>query len=267
MKLTLVILHTNDFHSTLDAFAKVATLAERARAEHPGRVLLLDSGDTFYFHREPDARMPLTDGVLDLMAAMGYDAFTPGNRDLAPARAEEVLAELAPRLPFPIVAANVVNRATGQLWPGMRPYVTKELDGIRVGILGLVAAGGHPGASDPLVAAQRYAPVLRPQCDLLLLLAHLSSKQVLPVVSQVPGIDLVLGGHSHEICRQPLSLAGVPYFQAGNFGKLITRIVLTLNGKRLAGMTSEIVSLDASIQEHPGIAYRAAALRRRLEGR
>ncbi len=222
----LVILHTNDTHSRMDPFpldggpfqglggvARRATLIRRIRARHPN-VLLLDSGDIF--QGTPYFNFFKGEIELEAMSAMGYDAATIGNHDFD--NGVSGLAAMMPRATFPFVSANY-DVAGSLLEPWVTPWTIREPGGLRVGIFGLgIAFEGlvleelHEGVryTDPFAAARRCVSELREQgCSLVICLSHLGYRYRGPRASdirlarEVPGIDLILGGHTHTFMDEP----------------------------------------------------------------
>ena len=222
----LVILHTNDTHSRMDPFpmdggpfqglggaARRATLIKRVRDEHPN-VLLLDSGDIFqgtpyfnFFKGEVEYRA---------MSEMGYDVTTIGNHDFD--NGVEGIVEMMPHASFQFVSANY-DVSASLLAPHVRPWIIREVGGVRVGIFGLgIALDGlvleqlHEGVryTDPFAAARRCVSELRAQgCSLVVCLSHLgyryrgNTPSDTLLAQDVEGIDLILGGHSHTFLDQP----------------------------------------------------------------
>jgi 5'-nucleotidase len=225
-ELRLVILHTNDTHSRIDPFpmdggryeglggvARRATLIRRVRQANP-HVLLLDSGDIFqgtpYFN--------FFGGEVELkaMSAMGYDAATLGNHDFD--NGVDGLVGMLPHATFPLVSTNY-DVAGSTLDGHVRPHLTRTFGGVKVGIFGLgidfdrlVLPALHAGVSysDPADAARRSAEALQNEgCGLVICLSHLGYRYDGDRVSDtelaqaVPGIDLVLGGHTHTFLDAP----------------------------------------------------------------
>jgi len=222
----LVILHTNDTHSRLDPFpmdggpyqglggvARRASLIRRIRSEHP-HVLLLDSGDIFqgtpYFN--------FFGGEIELraMSEMAYDAATLGNHDFD--NGVGGLVAMMPHASFPFVSANY-DVSGSALEPWVRPWLIKEVGGVRVGIFGLgiafeglVLSSLHEGVrhGDPAAAAKRAVSALRAQgCALVICLSHLGYRYAgdrpsdVALAREVEGIDLILGGHTHTFMDAP----------------------------------------------------------------
>jgi 5'-nucleotidase len=228
----LTILHTNDQHSRIDPFpmdgrdtagkggmAHRAALIKQIRQQEKN-VLLLDSGDIFqgtpYFN--------FFGGELEykLMSQMGYDVATLGNHDF-----DNGLTGLERQLQhakFPFVIANYDFSQT-QLAGRFKSYQILEREGIRIGVFGigielagLVAEKLHGNTKhlDPIQKATETAAILRKKekCDLVICLSHLGYKYDTSKVSdqvlatQVPGLDLILGGHTHTFLEKPDVLTG-----------------------------------------------------------
>jgi len=262
---TLIILHTSDLHGHVhptdeladrdfgEGLARVASTVKSVRAE--GRtVLLLDSGDTI--QGTPAQALVFggkigdgSDPIVRAMNAVGYDAMAVGNHefDFGLERLEKSRAAAK----FPWLSANIL-RGKGE--PAFPPYAIREVGGVRIGILGLTTKSvpdwEHPGNieglrfTDPLEAARRYVPVLRAQehCDLVIVIAHLGfekdpstgedrgssdENQAYAVATEVPGIDLLLTGHTHSDIS-PRLVGKTWISQPGRFGSVLTRFDVSL---------------------------------------
>lgn len=178
------------------------------------------------------------------MNRIGYDAMAVGNHefDFGLDRLEKSRAEAR----FPWLSANVL-REDGRT--AFAPYLVRKIGGIRVGILGLTTksvASWEPPSHvagrkfrDTIEAARRYVPQLRGQerCDLVIVLTHQGferdpstgadrggseENQAYALAVEVPGIDLLLTGHTHAVI-EPRRLGGAWISQPGRFGNTLTR--------------------------------------------
>ncbi len=298
---TLVVLHTNDTHGHPAAFdlnpAKQvgglparATLVERIRQEHPN-VLLLDAGDvntglmvSNLFHAEPD--------ILGYNA-LGYDAMTLGNHEFDPPR--PVLLDQMARAAFPFLSANVRTSDGGLL---AQSHIIRPFDGFSVAVFGLTTPEtretAHPAHvsdlrfEDPVAAAQALVPGLRRQADLVIALTHLGidadpDRGARRLAREVPGIDLIVDGHSHTrldapmVVEHPASGTRTILVQAWKWGLLLGKLDLTLQNGRIEKHAFEPVpiNLDArTVPEDPELLAllqpyvdRAAAAGARVIGR
>ncbi len=238
----LVILHVNDTHGRLfdrddenkvGRIARFSTLVTDIRNENPGRTLLLHAGDDF---SRADIPVIYSGGEISirLMHTMGCDAFTPGNGDFY--FGLENLLDVTRQARFPIVSANLFLRKTGKLI--FAPYTIKDVAGVKVAILGLgFVKTEHPSCwtvdfRDPVEIARQYAPELRKKADLVIALTHIGVEEDQRLASQVPDIDIIIGGHSHTVLETPISISRpggsgcVRVVQAGEYYKFLGRLDL-----------------------------------------
>src|SRR5215216_5784618 len=139
----ITILHTNDTHSQIDPLpandanagkggvARRATVVKRVRKENPN-TLLIDAGDVL--QGTPYFNFYKGEVEYKAMTAIGYDVGTLGNHDFD--NGVDALAEAMKYAKFEFVSANYDVRGTA-LESRVKPYVVRELAGVRVGIFGL----------------------------------------------------------------------------------------------------------------------------------
>ncbi len=264
----LTILHTSDLHGSVlpwddarnrparGSLAQVATVVRsvRAAADHP--VLLLDSGDTLQgtpLEQFVHVRWGEPSPSIAAMNLIGYQAMAVGNHEFN--FGLDVLEKARRQARFPFLSANVVRADSGE--PAFTPYLVVEARPVRVGILGLTTPHipgwelpeHYPGlAFQPMdEAARRWVPVLRNRegCDLVVVLAHCGFERDLRTgepngsdvenfgwrLSRVPGIDLLLTGHTHRNIA-PRRLHGVIVSQPGSHARFVTRIDLRLEREK-----------------------------------
>ena len=253
----LVILHTNDTHSTImplnpnidnrdlagrGGFLRRVNMIKEQRNLHPG-LLLIDSGD----FSQGSGYYTLFKGEVEigLMNQMGYDAVTIGNHEFD--FGMENMAKLFRMADFPVVCSNY--DCTGTVLEGLvKPYVTLKREGVKIGLFalapplkGLVFDGNCEGITylDPAETAQKYIDILRKQekCDLVICISHLGWEvSVYPdekFLSLTDGCDLVLGGHTHtympELKYTPDKNGKmIPVDQNGKHGAFVGKLVLDL---------------------------------------
>jgi 2',3'-cyclic-nucleotide 2'-phosphodiesterase (5'-nucleotidase family) len=228
------ILYTNDTHGHLQSFfadgnKPVGGVAKRAiyfaeKRRHPGMTwLTLDAGDAI-------SGTPLSDifnGYLDVeaMNRMHYDAMTLGIHDFD--YGVDVLRKRMSEATFPVLSANIVIAKTGQVFS--KPYVIIERDGMKFAIFGLttmeindqVADGNFRNltAVDPIETARTLVPKLRQQADMVIGLTHLGVNEDIHLASQVPGIDVIVGGFSHSELQVPMKVGETLIVQDAYYGK------------------------------------------------
>ena len=247
----LTILHTNDTHSRIEPFpsddsrnanlggaARRAALIKKIR-EESSNVLLVDAGDVFqgtpYFN--------FFKGELDykLMSAMGYEISTVGNHDFDAGLPGWL--NILPLAKFPLVTANYDFSRT--ILKGLfAPYKIFRKGRIKVGVFGLgVELKGwvDPALTEetkyiePVPVAKEMVEELRAKkCDLILCLSHLGYPSDQILASEVSGIDVIIGGHSHTFMNQPDQVVNSEGFstlihQVGFAGIRLGRIDLTFS--------------------------------------
>lgn len=253
----LVVLHTNDTHSTVmplsgnlndtmkaarGGFLRRVALVKEERAKEPD-LLLFDSGD--FSQGSPYYTLYKGDVEVRLMNRMRYDAATIGNHEFD--FGLENMARIFRMAEFPIVCANY--DFTGTPVEGtVRPYVVIERKGLRIGVFGLsprldglVSKENYRGVtfSDPIEKAREVAGRLRNEerCDVVVCLSHLGWQMSKPdvddstLIAATRDIDLVLGGHSHTYLKELEWVKNadgkpVPVDQNGKHGIFVGRLVL-----------------------------------------
>ncbi|MBB6672344.1 bifunctional metallophosphatase/5'-nucleotidase [Cohnella nanjingensis] len=220
----LTLLHTNDIHSHFEEAARIAGFVKEIRREVPeDGLLLLDCGDHL------DRVRPETEGShaavnRALLEQLRYDAVTLGNNEgLTCTRAQ--LDRLYHEAPFRIVCANMTDAATGGYPSWLKPSLTIRRAGMTVALLGLTAPyheyyellGWH--AADPIETAAAWAATMRREADVLVVLSHLGLRQDERLAVAVPGLDLILGAHTHHLLETPLRIGETTICAAGKFGR------------------------------------------------
>ena len=259
-KKQLVILHTNDTHSTIlplnvnlddkdlagrGGFLRRIKMLKEQRQQHPD-LLLFDSGD----FSQGSGYYTLFKGEVEvgLMNQMHYDAVTIGNHEFD--FGMENMAKIFRQANFPIVCSNY--DFTGTVLEGLvKPYITIKRNGVKIGVFalcpplrGLVLDNNCEGITflDPAEAGQKYIDLLRNQekCDLVICLSHLGWKDSeYPderFVSLTEGCDLVLGGHTHTympVLEYAPDKTGkiIPVDQNGKHGAFVGKLILNLDQK------------------------------------
>lgn len=145
------------------------------------------------------------------LAALGFDAGVLGNHDFD--GGVSVLARLGPTLKFPVLASNITFKDAGidSFYP--KTKIIKKGD-VSVGVFGLVTPGLKALISDPdgfdierdiVKKAGECVRDLRAQgVDAVVALNHIGLDLDKKLAASVPGIDVIVGGHSHDAVKEPL---------------------------------------------------------------
>lgn len=172
-------------------------------------MLLLDAGDLlFKKYSAPvagnDTKMVTEKAKLiaESFSLMGYDAMAIGDDDLS--LGKEFLMEMSNKVKFPFLSSNVIDEATGK--PLFQTSLIKKSNGLRIGIFSLLAPDTFPNPYDPrkkglsvrspTETAQAMVKELQPKTDLIILLSHLGYPKDVEMAQTVPGIHLIVGGHT-----------------------------------------------------------------------
>jgi 2',3'-cyclic-nucleotide 2'-phosphodiesterase (5'-nucleotidase family) len=202
---TITILHTNDIHGALDNAPRLTTLINQGRAAAgKDNLLLLDAGDVFtgtlystLFQGEAEAWFMNHDG---------YDAMTIGNHDFD--RGPQGLADFIKRLNFPVVSSNMDFKNISPLKTLIKPYLIVQKSGSRFGLFGLItgrtaelsSSGPDVIFNDEIASAKTTVAVLKDQgINKIIVLSHLGWEADLKLAAAVPGLDVIVGGHTHTL--------------------------------------------------------------------
>jgi len=230
---TITLVHVNDTHSHLDAWgpkdrnldgtiggmAKAATMITEVRAHEPN-VLLLHAGDVFH----GDLFFNKYFGVpeFELMKQLGFDAMAVGNHefDFGPDVLAFALGTAFGGETLPLLSANLDMTGYSVLTTWIKPSIIKEVGGVRIGIFGMTQPddvlnmpdpvkilGGYPDTATLLGIAGLTAAQLRAGgAEVVICLSHLGVLYDQAIAANVPGIDIIVGGHDHYVFEQPLAV-------------------------------------------------------------
>ena len=270
---TLTILQMNDTHGYLEphpelfwesggavyrtagGYARISALFKQIRAERNGAVVTLDNGDTLHgtfpaVHSKGEAFIaPVNLLKLDAWTVHWDFAYGVG-----------CLRELASKLDHPLLAINCYRKDTNELvYP---PTLLLERGGISVGIIGIAATiidktmpkSFSEGlrftlGNDEL--PQHMADLRAKGADIIVVLSHLGLPQDLKIAREVPGIDALISGHTHNRLFEPLEVNGTVIIQSGCHGSFIGRLDLDIENRKIKAFRHELICIDESIAPDP----------------
>jgi len=261
----LIIIHTNDEHGYLlpveskdfyeggAAYCVTHWLSNGYDPQAPGsNVLLLSAGDNWtgpaistWFHGE---------STIEVMNAMGYRAAVVGNHDFD--AGQEVLRQRIAQARFPYLAANLYRQGTEELVDFVRPYLLVEVNGVRLGIIGL-ALRETPDVTaikyleglefgDYERALRRWVPRVRQEgAQIIIVEAHVPAQDLALLALKVQdlGIALFAGGHQHQ---SRVTSAGGALVAAGSANwqdYVLTRLVYDPVANKIAASRQELVTV------------------------
>ncbi len=189
---------------------------------------------------------------------MGYDAFTPGELDFSFGVGEVI--RMSQRANFPFLAANLVDANSKA--PVFKPYVIKEVQGFKIGILGLISdrspLGGPPEEkgkyliTDPFEAAKKIIGVLRKQCRVIVALAHMEADEQKMLATNVHGIHFVINGHLTHAHQDPQLVAHTQVLIAGSRGEHLGQVDFFKQRGRLFSRY-QLNALKTDYKENPEV--------------
>jgi 5'-nucleotidase / UDP-sugar diphosphatase len=300
--LTFTILHTNDEHSTLLPSPRsdhhpelvnptrggIARLAQavadiRERKAALGEPVLLVSGGDF-IGGSAFAWLLLEDRApeLSLLVEIGYDVVTIGNHEYD--YGSDRLARYLAAAGYPDAAARTALVASNTLIPPTHPLAEAGIrqthlvaldNGLTIGFFGLLgrhASGLAPLAppvtfADPVATAIAAVAALRGAgADVVVAVTHAGTAEDVVLAERVPGIDVIVGGHTHEALYQPVERGGTVIVQAGSMLSYLGVLKLAYDAetgrvsvRNGASGQPHLQPIDHTVPEHPGIAAAMAA--------
>ncbi len=305
---TLRILHINDFHSRFESItktdstcnaegeqkgecfggiARLKTAIDSARgaAKAAGEnVVLLSAGDEFQgslFFTQYKSKI-----VSDFMNDMGFDVVATGNHEFDDGPAE--FATFIDAAKFPIIGGNFDTSKDPDLKG--RPEGTYVLDmgGQKVGIIGALTEETPEISSVGAVTFSSAAEYIKAQAEKfaaeginkVIVLSHLGYTIDEKIAAEVPGIDVIVGGHSHTYLSSTDEKAAGPYptlvkspdgtevpiVQAGSYGKYLGDLVVTWDDSgKVTKAEGAPIALDASVKPDQGFLDRLSEAGKPLE--
>jgi len=281
---------------TRGGYARLAALIAKRRAARQGEgpVLVLDGGD-YSMGTAFGAAGRETGGELQIMSRMGYDATTFGNHefDLGPAGLGQSIGVAAKtgRVPA-VVASNTIFAKNDATLADLqrvakagviRRHVVNERGGMRFGIFGVLGkeaqfyTGGAGAATfgDAIETAREMVKVLREteKVDVVICLSHggvqkgkdgrFSEGDDVAIARAVPGIDVVVGGHSHTELREAIIVNGrTPVVQTGKEGQNLGELVVTLDGGKLTVESYRLHPIDDTVAGDRAVAGEIESLKK-----
>jgi 2',3'-cyclic-nucleotide 2'-phosphodiesterase (5'-nucleotidase family) len=200
-------------------------------------LLILDGGDALtmsFFNRESEREKARkrAEVVLKIYEKMGYDAINIGDTDLA--LGVEHLKALQKKTKIPFISANLKDKKTGN--PIFRASLMREVNGIKIGIFGLLTPDVHlfirkevktAFVEDPVKVAMDFIKGPLSACDHIVALAHLNLFEVESLLKKTPKISVAVGGNDRYFTL-PKIFQHTLYVQTDAFGAHIGRLNLKL---------------------------------------
>jgi 2',3'-cyclic-nucleotide 2'-phosphodiesterase (5'-nucleotidase family) len=241
---TITIISTNDQHGYFKSMADQAGLIAALKKEHPDAILV-DVGDVAY--NPPFSDQHHYEPMVDIMNHVGYNVVGLGNHEFqwgAPTMKEEYVDKIK----ADVVCANIKDPQTNDYLPGVKPYVIKEINGVKVGILGLVTPGmstsAHPNVGkdvkklDMEDTARSLIPEMKAKgAEVIVVLSHhgIHAGADPDMAKNVQGIDVVFSAHDHQLTSEPIVINKFPsktyVFQGQSHAKYVGETTIDVDSK------------------------------------
>jgi 5'-nucleotidase / UDP-sugar diphosphatase len=284
---TVRIVGFSDYHSHAVPFysegrsdqggiARAVAYLKAARAEPDTIVVsggdMLNQGSPTWSDAHGCVEWPWLGGLVDAMALGNHDL------DYGAAAFEECRA----RAGFPVLSANLVHPdGSAYLLAGGKPYVVARAAGRRIGLFAVAGPDVQllvrerdlpPGTTwtDAVATARVIVEALREteKVDAVVLIGHQQREDDEALARAVPGIDLILGSHSHhkgELALIPGSRTR--HISSFQYLTYVTEVRLRFRGRTLEDVAGGLVRMDETLPQDPEIASEVVRLTRELEAR
>ncbi len=243
--------HVSDVHANYNPVrggsspvARVRGYFEQARRENP-YTIFTNAGDDY---EKGSIAEEVSRGLVtrEIVQAMHYDVRTIGNHDFSWGIDELVAFS---RDPFALVLASNTKMTGANAGdqaaklPGWTDYAVLQVGQVKIGFFGLVSkpwnekdeqyeGGFYPGMVglrsdfDYVKITRDIIAKHRGEVDLLVLVSHLGIEEDTRLARETQGIDVILGGHSHTVMKEPLRVKGTAIVHAGAWAENVGRFDL-----------------------------------------
>ncbi|EPX84837.1 sulfate thiol esterase SoxB [Rubellimicrobium thermophilum DSM 16684] len=245
---------------------RIATVVKAIRADRPD-ALLLDGGDTWQGSL-PALRTAGQD-MVELLGALGVDAMTAHwEFTLGSDRVREIVET---QLACPFLGANIFDAEWDE--PAFAPMAVFERGGTKVAVIG--QAFPYLPVANPRWLFPDYSFGLRLErlaelvaqaredgAGIVVLLSHNGFDVDRKVARDVPGIDVILTGHTHDAIPEPVQVEQTFLIASGSHGKFVSRLDLDVRDGRMQGLTHRLIPVFSDvIAPDPEMAARVEATR------
>ena len=247
----------DDFVSLSQAYGKVggadriATVVNAIRADRPD-ALLLDGGDTW--QGSLTALRTQGQDMVNVFKALGTDAMTSHwEFTLGIDRVMEIVEN---ELNFPFLGANVFDATWDE--PAFEPYQMFERGGVQIAVIGQAFPYmpiANPGWMFPDLSfgirQERMAEVVdevrAAGAQAVILLSHNGFDVDRKLAADVPGIDIILTGHTHDALPEPVLVGKTHLIASGSHGKFVSRLDLDVRDGEVKEIKHKLIPILADV--------------------
>ncbi len=257
----VTLLHVNDVYQFMPVddgkrggLARLLTIRKETQAKSPN-LLFFMGGDTI----SPSVESNTYKGkqMIEAWNAVGIDYAVFGNHEFD--FGVDILKERMRESKFGWLGANVIDTKTKKIFADTPPFVIREFEGVKIGILGLVLpetkitskGGDKVDFANSCDTAKKIVPEMRKKgANVIIGLTHLSMGED-KELAKCANFDLILGGHEHTLLQS--SSNGTPIFKMTADAREVGRFQLFINRTtgKLDSLDWEIIPVNESIAEDP----------------
>lgn len=246
----LYIASINDMHANIDNMPLLATVVDSLRTLYPD-MLLFSAGDNRSGNPINDRTPQPATPMAELMNAIGFDLSCFGNHEWD--NGPKALRDVINLSKFPYICCNVTF--DDSLGIKSAPYITYEINGIKIGVIGAIQLGmnGLPDFHPNKAGGSHFRPCeevipeylsLRKECNALFLLSHCGFEEDVELANKFPEFDAIFGGHSHTLVDSARFFNGVMITQSLNKVKYLTFSTFTFDKEgKMIDKKSEVIPL------------------------
>ncbi|MBI5882465.1 MAG: bifunctional metallophosphatase/5'-nucleotidase [Elusimicrobia bacterium] len=275
----VAVWHTNDVHgwmmpreasfNTADPKRMVggASVLARVLEKEKEPKLVLDAGD--WYQGTPEGTLTKGKAMVEIYNALHYDAMAPGNHEFD--YGVDNVKSLIKGLKAPVLGCNTYDLKTGKRVDFLKPWMIKEVAGVKIGIFGLLTTKmprlvlpkqyqGLEFRREVDEAKKAVRALKKEGATVIIALSHAGFETPdrepfegdQTIAASVPGIDLVVGGHSHTFLREAVRDAtyGTLIVQAGANMSIAGRTLLEIDQNTKKVVKSEDKLIDLWVDEH-----------------
>jgi len=248
-------------YGKVGGYAHLSTLIKQERQIYPDRTILLDSGDAWY----GSAIALVTEGKapIDVMNAMGYEGMTMHwEFNLG----TETLLKRIKDANFPVMAQNLVDNDFEDRVFSSNSFV-RDFGDTRVAVVGqaypfsLITTelrDANPnwrmGYREDTLQAEIDRVRNEEGASVVILLSHMGLEQDKIIAELLNGVDVIVGGHTHDILWEPTWVGKTAIVHAGSHGKVLGELDLEIRDGKMDGLKQTMLPvLTERIEPDPEI--------------
>lgn len=243
-------------YGKMGGYAHIAAMVKRVRTERPGKVLFCDGGDTL----QGSATSTWSQGrdMVDVINQLGVELFSPHwEFTHGIDKVKEYFGDLDK--PGLFKGEFLAHNVQDVIWkePLFKPYAIRHVGGVAIGVIGQAfpyTPISHPRKFVPDLTfgiqeeqIQRLIDELRDEkkVDLVVLLSHNGFSVDMKLVTRVKGLDVILGGHTHDAIPRAIRVGQTLVLQSGSHGKYLSRLDLDVRDKKIQAHRFKLIPVLA----------------------